>query len=124
MSAFLSILSVVPGNVRADVSGGPDDLGPLLTLPGDANGDGTVDQADLDAVLAHYNQTGVGWQNGDVNLDGTCNGGDLNIVLANFGKTSSVIPEPSSLVLFGVGAAGLLAFLWRRRRTAQRHGAV
>ena len=50
------------------------------------------------------------------------NGGDLNIVLAHYNQHTDVgaaVPEPSTVVLFSVGAISLLASAWRRRR----HGA-
>jgi hypothetical protein len=51
--------------------------------PGDANGDGSVDLADLNAVLGNFGGTGIG----DVDNDGAVNLADLNLVLAAFGST-------------------------------------
>lgn len=51
---------------------------------GDTNGDGIVNFADLNGVLASFGQTGEGIP-GDVNGDGVVNFADLNEVLANFG---------------------------------------
>ena len=96
----------------------------LAFTPGDANEDGTVNSADLSIVLEHFNQAGMSWTDGDFNADTTVNGADLNILLSNFGAGSSVVPEPSSLALLGAGVVGLSAYLWRRRRIGQRHGAV
>ena len=54
-------------------------------LPGDANGDSSVDGSDLGIVLSHYNTTAplsyVGWTDGDFNGDGSVDGSDLGIVL-------------------------------------------
>lgn len=52
--------------------------------PGDANGDGAVDLADLNLVLANFGST---TSDGDVNGDGVVDLADLNLVLANFGTT-------------------------------------
>lgn len=49
--------------------------------PGDANDDGSVNLADLNAVLGNFGGTGVG----DVDDDGAVDLADLNIVLGNFG---------------------------------------
>ncbi len=53
-------------------------------LPGDANGNGSVDLGDLSLVLNNFGQnTSVG----DVDGNGTVNLNDLSIVLNNFGQT-------------------------------------
>lgn len=52
------------------------------SCPGDVNGDGSVDLADLNLVLANF---GSATNNGDANGDGQVDLADLNLVLANFG---------------------------------------
>ena len=84
-------------------------------LPGDANLDGTVDINDLTIVLAHYGQTGMTWGQGEFTGDGTVDINDLTIVLANYNKSAgasagmAAVPEPSCLVLLGIGGVGWLA---------------
>lgn len=56
-------------------------LNPGCTQPGDANGDGIVNDEDLLIVLFNFGGAGAG----DVNNDGIVNDEDLLIVLFNFG---------------------------------------
>jgi hypothetical protein len=93
--------------------------------PGDANGDGKVDVNDLTIVLANYGKTGQTWSTGDFIGDGTVDINDLTIVFALYGTTYgasgpgiSAVPEPSCVVLLGVGAVWLLAFACRKRRAS------
>lgn len=54
--------------------------------PGDANGDNTVNFADLNTVLSNFGLSGApGSTPGDVTGDGIVNFADLNMVLSNFG---------------------------------------
>ena len=49
-------------------------------IPGDLNGDGSVDGADLGLLLSNWGGTGLG----DLNGDGVVNGADLGILLSNW----------------------------------------
>lgn len=54
-------------------------------IPGDLNHDGTVNQADLDIVLAHFDTTDP---EGDVNADGVTDLLDLSILLSHWGQSN------------------------------------
>ncbi|HLA84943.1 MAG TPA: dockerin type I domain-containing protein, partial [Thermoguttaceae bacterium] len=56
-------------------------------LPGDADGNGTVDAGDAAVLSAHWGQSGVGWDEGDFNDDGWVNALDASILAANWGAT-------------------------------------
>jgi probable HAF family extracellular repeat protein len=54
--------------------------------PGDLNGDGYVDQADLGALLAHYGvENGATYEQGDIDGDGSVGQADLGLILSVFG---------------------------------------
>lgn len=57
---------------------------PNEPCPGDVTGDGSVDLADLNLVLANF---GSSTSEGDTNGDGVVDLADLNLVLANFGTS-------------------------------------
>jgi probable HAF family extracellular repeat protein len=120
----------IVGDGTVVVSGTNKTLGFLLTpaIPGDANGDGTVDINDLTIVLAHYNQTGQTWADGEFTGDGTVDINDLTIVLAHYGDTvassaagnPSAVPEPAGVVLLLCGGLAALAAALRRRKNSLR----
>lgn len=66
-------------NVRLDAS--------PAACPGDADGSGVVDLADLNLVLFNFGSTVLNGTNGDVNSDGGVDLADLNLVLFNFGNS-------------------------------------
>ena len=82
----------------------------------------TMDTQDLSIVLAKFGQTGLTWSQGEFAGSGTVDINDLTIVLANYGITHGVssgvsgVPEPSALVLLGVGTLALSGAAWQRRR--------
>ena len=93
----------------------------LSPLPGDYNGNGVVEQADLDLVLLNWgdvviNPAELGWKRSLP--EGAIDQGELDGVLLNWGNTAAVglgtaaIPEPGTIALASL--AGLLA-LGRRR---------
>jgi len=60
---------------------------PPPTCPGDANGDGQINGADLSVLLSNFGQPAAGPAFGDFNGDGVCNGADLSVLLAQFGNS-------------------------------------
>ncbi|MEO1496002.1 MAG: PEP-CTERM sorting domain-containing protein [Planctomycetota bacterium] len=88
-----------------------DGSGPLN--PGDFNGDGSVDNGDLNLLLNNWGITDPAvdplWVN---NLNGTVDNEELNALLNNWGFGIASVPEPTSLLLLAVAAAATRA---RRR---------
>jgi autotransporter-associated beta strand protein len=103
------------------------------TYYGDTNLDGKVDGTDYSRIDAAYINNKVnpsapltGWFNGDFNYDGVIDGSDYALIDNTFNSQGAVItasvassiatsavPEPATLGVLAIGAAGLLG---RRRR--------
>jgi hypothetical protein len=111
---------------RDFVSGsGPDETFGLawdagVAIPGDANGDGTVNLSDFLVLRRNFGQS-VGFAGGDFNGDGTVNLSDFLILRRNFGSGPgsgalddwyATVPEPAGLAVLAVVPACLM----RRRR--------
>jgi hypothetical protein len=72
-----------------------------------------------------YNLIQVGSVSGNLgaNRSGTIDGYPATLALQNNGLVLTVVPEPSTTVLLGVGVLGLLVYAWRGRdenRAARR----
>ncbi|NLE39074.1 MAG: PEP-CTERM sorting domain-containing protein [Pirellulaceae bacterium] len=94
-------------------------------IPGDANGDNQVDEADAKRLATYWGATSeqgglTMWQMGDFNNDNTIDARDAAILAAQWGynvggeTNPAAVPEPSALVLLLASASMLLAL--RRRR--------
>jgi len=89
----------------------------VAMLPGDANGDGTVDLADFGILRSEFGSSGAMLQ-ADFNDDMTVDLADFGILRANFGSSAdlgtldawyaSVVPEPATLALAGLAGVALL----------------
>ena len=84
----------------------------MTRMPGDADGDGRVDDYDLSLLLCHWGRPYVDWSKGDFNGNGTVNDDDLSLLLANW-TGSGAVPEPATVAMLVLGG---MAVLRRRRR--------
>jgi len=57
-------------------------------LAGDADRDGDVDDADLDALLANFGQA-ASWTGGDFDFDAEADDADLSLLLSNYGAVAA-----------------------------------
>ena len=118
------------GGVGCEFLGDIDEISLITSQvvpPGDANFDGIVNALDLSILASHWDEIDNVWSEGDFSDDGRVNGVDLSILAANWHATGAGhgvsfndaviarsfggIPEPSSMLLLGVGC---LSTLWRR----------
>jgi len=88
-------------------------------IPGDANIDGAVDEADAQLLASNWGQTDATWDMGDFDGDGTIGPRDASILAANWGHGTSEatsVPEPCPIAMLVMGAIGFLACGWRPRQ--------
>ena len=89
---------------------------PAPAIPGDANGDGSVNETDAQALADNWGASSATWSMGDFDGDGVVGPTDGSILAANWGtagESAGTVPEPSASVLLVMAA--VLASLVRRR---------
>ncbi len=116
------------------------------TRYGDANLDGVVSGDDFAILVGHLGKLVSGWDEGDFNYDGVVSGDDFALLVGNLGRAANGaditipasdlaaidafaaanglmadVPEPTTMGLLGLAAAGILA---RRRRSARTQSEV
>ena len=75
---------------------------PEANIPGDANGDGKVNEIDAAILAANWQmQSDANWYEGDFNGDGKVDDIDATFMAANWqiGLLQSAVPEPTCWVL-------------------------
>ncbi len=93
-----------------------------LATPGDINGDGVVDRADVAEFVANYSSTASSFGTGDFDGDSKTGLSDLAILQANLDggiespAAAQSVPEPTTSVLLLMALFGLAARRWRGRR--------
>jgi len=65
-------------------------------VPGDADRNGVVDDADMTILAAHWGMSGMTWNNGDFDNDGIVGPYDAAILAAHWGETSTGSSEEAS----------------------------
>ena len=102
----------------------------LGTAYGDSNLDGMVSFADFLNLQSNFGGAG-GWAMGDFSGDANVSFADFLALQTNFGFNSmvapladpasiSAVPEPSSVILFGLGLTGLVCRVYRGRKSTKR----
>ena len=105
------------GQIVFDAAAGDLRARLAVDLPGDADGDGWVDDDDLSLVLANWGQTS-GWGNGDFTADGWVDDDDLSLLLTYWSGAGggAAVPEPATMVVIVLGAIAMMLSAGRRRR--------
>jgi len=84
--------------------------GTWTPMPGDANGDGAVDNNDAAILAANWLSTSATWSMGDFNDDDAVDGLDATLLAANWQGTSSAsVPEPGTLALLLTAVLSLVS---------------
>ena len=102
------------------MSGIVSTTGPIPDMPGDANLDGVVNDADA-AILASNWQTASGatWAMGDFNDDGAVNDIDATLLAANWQSgiagSNATVPEPGVLTLLAFALTVILSLRHRNK---------
>jgi hypothetical protein len=99
------------------------------TLPGDYNGNGTVDAADYVMWRKTLGTSMPNYSGADGNGNGVVDQDDHAVWRAHFGQTSpagagsfvAAAPEPASVVLFGVGLVAMFGAFFHRSPLRRRH---
>ncbi len=94
------------------------------SLPGDADGNGWVDESDAAALAANWLADGAVWIMGDFTGDGTVDDADAAILAANWHQgvdPTGAVPEPgAAALLLGMFCA---AYILSSRNAFHRHAA-
>ena len=88
---------------------------PATLIPGDVDGDGNADLSDFGIIAFNFGAAGTNHAHGDLTGEGDVNEDDFAQHAANPAASAPAVapvPEPTSLVLIGLGGLALL----RRRR--------
>ncbi len=86
LAAVLSQPALGTGNIFFDDAALTVDATPP-SCPGDANGSGNINGADLSVLLAQFGTNVTPGTGADFNGDGFVNGADLSVLLSNFGTS-------------------------------------
>jgi hypothetical protein len=94
-------------------------------VPADWNGDGVVSSGDFNLLLSQFGMPTSGAWDGFPSVNPNVSSADFNLLLQNFGAgvgfgvgAGTAVPEPSSMILFGLGVV-FTAISTRRRRSRQ-----
>lgn len=90
-------------------------------LPGDADGDGTVDLLDFSLLKSNFGEETLDASSaGDFTQDGVVDLADFELLKSNFGSQAAPVPapEPSTVLLAALAGVALRLLGTRRRLTA------